>query len=246
MKAGAFRDAWGGWPIVAPLDVTGGQPFMVISPHPDDESLGVGGLIAASRQAHVDVRVVMVTDGARSHPTSKRFPRDRLVALRRDEASAAANALGLGEGSVTHLDLPDAEVPLSGPAFEAAVALMAAIADECRAASVFVTWGRDPHCDHEAAEAMARVLKAHRPDLVFWSYPIWGWHLDPETEVGRGTKNGRRVDVEPWLEAKRRAIAAHVSQMTDLIDDDPEGFRFSADQLAPFLRPIETVFEMDV
>ena len=244
MRVAAIHEAWRALPCATPGDVTGHRPFVVISPHPDDESLGLGGLIAASRQAGIDVRVVIVSDGSRSHPNSRRYPTERLVALRRDEADAAARHLGLAPGSVTHLDLPDAAVPLDGLAFDAAVAHLAAVADAAQAGAVFVTWAHDPHCDHEAAAAMARCLRDHRPNLAYWCYPIWGWHLDRSQEVDAPPPRGHRIDIAPWRAQKERAIAAHLSQMTDLIDDDPEGFRFTPDTLAPFLQPVETVFEM--
>ncbi len=244
MIARDVREAWRAMPLVPPETVTQGRPFVVISPHPDDESLGMGGIIAAARAAGIDVRVVIVSDGSRSHPNSSKFPRERLVALRYTEALEAARHLGLAANSVTYLDLPDAAVPTSGRAFDAAVVHLAAVADDCKATSVFVTWGHDPHCDHEAAVAMARCLRAHRPALAFWCYPIWGWHLEAEREIEDSPPRGFRVDIGPWLAAKTHAIAAHASQMTDLIDDDPEGFRFTPEKLAPFLQPVEVVFEM--
>lgn len=244
MKVGDLHEAWRALPLAAPEAITRGRPFVVISPHPDDESLGLGGLIAASREDGIDVRVVIVSDGSQSHPNSPTYPRDRLVALRRSEADAAGRQLGLATGSITHLDLPDAAVPNDGLAFDAAVAHLAAVADDAKAGAVFVTWGHDPHCDHEAAAAMARRLREHRPALAFWCYPIWGWHRDRDEEVEAPPPRGVRIDIAPWHPAKQRAIAAHASQMTDVIDDDPEGFRFTPDTLAPFLQTVETVFEM--
>lgn len=244
MKVAEIHAAWRAFPLVAPEVVTGGKPFVVISPHPDDESLGLGGLIAASCAAGVDVRVVVVSDGSQSHPNSRAFPRERLVALRRAETDAAAAALGLSATAVTHLDLPDAAVPMDGLAFEAAVAHLATVVDQIQAASVFVTWGFDPHCDHEAAAAMARHLREHRPGLATWCYPIWGWHREPDEILDTSVSPGFRIDIAPWRAGKERAIAAHASQMTDLIQDDPEGFRFTPETLAPFLAPVETVFEM--
>ncbi|MDX7951686.1 PIG-L family deacetylase [Lichenihabitans sp. Uapishka_5] len=244
MKAGDLHAAWRALPMATPWDITGGKPFVVISPHPDDESLGLGGLIAAARADGIDVRVVVVSDGAGSHPNSRRVPHDDLVVLRRTETDAAARALGLAPGSVTHLDLPDTAVPMDGLAFEAAVAHLASVVEACGAASCFVTWGHDPHCDHEAADAMARHLRRHRPALRYWSYPIWGWHLDAAETVAAPAPKGFRIDIAPWQAAKHQAIAAHASQMTALIDDDPEGFRFTDDTLAPFLQPVETVFEL--
>jgi hypothetical protein len=41
------------------------------------------------------------------------------------------------------------------------------------------------------------------------------------------------------LELKRRAIAAHASQYSGLITDDPRGFRLPADLLSVFEQPYE-------
>jgi hypothetical protein len=64
---------------------------------------------------------------------------------------------------------------------------------------------------------------------VTLEYAIWldefGRALDrpSETEVERVT-----FDIDPFLSRKRAAVAAHWSQTSDLIHDDPDGFRLSA------------------
>ena len=131
-----------------------------------------------------------------------------------------------------------------GPLFEGTLDRLAEIVDRARAKHVFVTWERDPHCDHEAAAAMARALRRRRPGLGLWFYPIWGWHLHAETPLAAPAPKGCRIDISPWLAAKHAAIRAHASQMTDLIDDDPGGFRFDERTLAPFLQPSEYYFEV--
>ncbi|MDQ0392971.1 PIG-L deacetylase family protein [Labrys monachus] len=224
--------------------MTGGLPFIVLSPHPDDESLGMGGLIASATARGQHAEIVVLTDGAGSHPASRCFPHDRLVALRKAETERAAAELGLPAGRVTHLDLPDTQAPSAGPLFEQAVDRILQLADRAGAGHVFVTWERDPHCDHEAAAAMARALRRRRPGLRLWFYPIWGWHLDPEAPLAASPPRGYRIDISPWLSAKHAAIGAHRSQMTDLIDDDPGGFRFDERTLAPFLQPNEYYFEV--
>ncbi len=244
MKVEAFLDALRAMPLAAPSAVTGGRPFVVLSPHPDDESLGTGGLIAAACGAGERAQVVILTDGSGSHPGSRAYGRDRLVALRRDEAERAAAHLGLPPGRLVHLGLPDTRAPTEGPLFDRAVDRIAAVLAEAGAATLFVTWRRDPHCDHEAADAMARALRRRDPGLKLWSYPIWGWHLDPAAEVDEPPPSGFRLDIAPWLPAKRAAVAAHASQMTDLIADDPQGFRFDERTIAPFTGPFEYVFEV--
>ena len=53
----------------------------------------------------------------------------------------------------------------------------------------------------------------------------------------------RTVDISDVRDAKRRALAAHVSQMTDLIDDDPTGFRLSPEFIERATGPVERYFE---
>ena len=81
---------------IADLDaITGGGTALVLAPHPDDESLGCGGLIAeACARGHPPV-VAVLTDGTMSHPSSPSHPAPRLKALREAEARAAVESLGL-------------------------------------------------------------------------------------------------------------------------------------------------------
>ena len=77
-------------------EIVGAAPLLVLAPHPDDESLGCGGLIAESCARGRDVHVAILTDGTGSHPSSPSYPAPRLRALRQREALAAVEALGLG------------------------------------------------------------------------------------------------------------------------------------------------------
>ena len=244
MTAGEFLAALTQLPLGSLQDLTASEPFVLLSPHPDDESLGAGGLIAASCAAGQRAEVVVITDGAGSHPHSKAYPPQRLIELRQAEIEAAGSLLGLTPDHVRHLGLPDTGAPSSGPAFEAAVKTIAELCLKVGARSLFVTWDGDPHCDHEATARMARAVRQQMPELKLWAYPIWGWHLNPALPLDRVPPTGFRLDILPWQAVKRSAIAAHVSQMTALIDDDPEGFRFTETTLAPFLGRFEYFIEV--
>ena len=55
-----------------PLDLKGLRRLIVVAAHPDDESLGAGGLIAEAAALGVPVTVVVATLGEASHPDSPR------------------------------------------------------------------------------------------------------------------------------------------------------------------------------
>jgi len=233
------------------ISVVGWGRTLVVSPHADDESLGCGGAIALLHGLGVGVSVVVLSDGTKSHPNSRRHPAGVLRALREAEAAEALAALGAGgppgaEGRLTFLGWPDAAVP--GPddeGFAVAVEQVAGLLRDWRAATILVPWRRDPHCDHRAGNAIARAAAATfgRPPR-FLEYPVWAYASpDPADAPGWGEGVAWRLDVGAVLARKRAAVAAHRSQTTGLIDDDPGGFRLSAAMLAHFDQPWEIYLE---
>ena len=78
----------GSWLPVSTLGSASEGGFVVVAPHPDDESLACGGLIAKACAENRPMRVVIVSDGAGSHPNSKACPPDRMRALREEETQA--------------------------------------------------------------------------------------------------------------------------------------------------------------
>jgi LmbE family N-acetylglucosaminyl deacetylase len=241
MKTSQFLKETRQLPVATRSEIVGDAPFVVLSPHPDDETLGLGGLIRQARDVGQRVIIVVLTDGAGSHTKSKTYPTPRLIALRKQEVLEAARILGLNAADLHHFDQPDAKAPLSGTVFEQATGDLSAIVRDSGARNLFVTWRHDPHCDHVAAAALCKATIALCPDVKLWEYPIWGWHLDPETEILTHGASGYRIDITSEKEIKAQAIAAHRSQMTDLIADDPEGFRFTPRTLAPFLGNYEYI-----
>ncbi len=238
MKADAFLAAAERLPFATLHDITRGGGVVVVAPHPDDESLGCGGLIAEAVAQGVAVRLIVVSDGVGSHAGSKLYPPLRLRALREAETIAAADALGLDAGCVTFLRLPDTAVPTSGPEAERARAAIVAAAHDCAAGAVCVTWRHDPHCDHAAAAALVDGTREALGATAIFAYPIWGWTLPADTTVGEPPA-GVRLDIALHVDSKKRAMEAHRSQTTDLIDDDPDGFRLEPAMLQRFARPFE-------
>lgn len=96
--------------------IRAGQTVLLVSPHPDDESLCCGGLLAGAVRAGAGVNVVWLTsgdgfelDGALLDRTLRpRVSATEKLGLRRmDEATAAAAALGIPASHLTFLGYPD-------------------------------------------------------------------------------------------------------------------------------------------
>ena len=231
---------------VASLAAFPHKRVLVVAPHPDDESLGCGGLIAMLAPTGTAFCFVFVTDGGASHLGSRTWPRERLTARRRDEAIEALRCLNIGDADITFLALPDAAMPAPGsPKWDKSVAQVAEIITEFNPALALLPWRRDPHCDHRASWRLTRdSLRLANAHPLILEYPIW---LDEFGEEGDRPRNDevRQVmfDVAAVLEAKRAAITAHLTQTTRLIDDDPNGFRLTEAVIKRLATPTETYYQ---
>ncbi|WOI56975.1 PIG-L family deacetylase [Palleronia sp. LCG004] len=200
----------------------GEAPLLVLAPHPDDESLGCGLLLAERWAQGRFTHVVCLTDGAASHPHSLLWPHARLAAVRHGELTEAVRRLGgTPARDVTWLGFPDAALHrLYGPGADLAHVLTG-LCDRLGVDTLLFPSPDDPHCDHQAgAEAAARV-GVWRTGLQLWHYPVWSrWSA---LEAGKDLP-GLRLDLPKRRDAKRRALAAHRSQMGLVVTDDPDGF----------------------
>ncbi|MBV9655145.1 MAG: PIG-L family deacetylase [Acetobacteraceae bacterium] len=213
-------------PVASYDTITGGGPVLVVAPHPDDESLGCGGLIARGCCLGRDLAVAVVTDGTGSHPRSRAYPAPRLRALRENEARAAVAALGLRADRLQFLGIRDTVSPhpdAEPDRFASAAERIAALARAIGAGAILAPWQHDPHGDHVSAHLLAAAA-AKQTGARHLSYPVWGWTLPPGHELPDAPLAGYRLDIRAELPRKRAAIAAHASQTTRLIADDPEGF----------------------
>src|SRR4051794_31090680 len=212
----SHHTAWRGLPG-ADLDaISGPGTCLVLAPHPDDESLGCGGLIAACCAAGRTPLVAILTDGAGSHPGSRTCPPARMRVVRQREAHQAATALKLPAKRLLFCQYSDTQAPRSGPHFDAAVQMLCRlVAHEPNCTAIVAPWEHDPHGDHEAAAHIAAAVAA-QSGIRHVAYPVWGWLLPDDAALPDAPPDGWRLDITPFLPAKRRAIAAHKSQFGEV------------------------------
>lgn len=214
------------------------RPLLVVAPHPDDESLGCGGLIMKATQLGGKIHIVIVTDGAKSHPRSRTHPQDRLRRLRRNEALEAAAALGVPADRVSFLDVPDGHAPHFGRAARAHGQRLTSLAREVGAKIILTSWNYDTHPDHVAAYKYA-CRAAHEVGAMLFSYPVWAWTLPLDTVVPNLRLQGFSIDIKPDMAMKRAAVMKHRSQTSPMIADDPSGFTLSDEHLDVMITPRE-------
>lgn len=239
MNAGEALRAMAVLPVAELGTLLGGADALVLAPHPDDESLGCGGLLAASAAQGGRPAVLILTDGAGSHPGSIRYPPGRLRELRAAEAREAVAVLGVAPERLAFMGLADTRAPTAGAAFEAAVEALGATLAQFDCGVLLAPWRHDPHCDHLAAHLIAAATAA-RAGVRHLAYPVWGWTLPESTALDGPAPSGWRLDVGAHAALKRRAVAAHRSQYAGLIDDDPAGFQLQPGFLARFEGRFET------
>ncbi|MBX3510161.1 MAG: PIG-L family deacetylase [Hyphomonadaceae bacterium] len=224
-------------------ELTGNGGVIVLAPHPDDETLGCGGLIASCVAASVPVHVIFLTDGRRSHLGSPHWSGARLAATRKGEAIRAVAALGLGAEHLTFLGQADATLLFDRSAQRRAAATILDVASACKCTSLFTTWVHDPHPDHVATALVAQHVCAVRPQIKLVSYPIWGRFLPDDVPLRDRNWRAVRLNVDRFLPAKREALFAHRTQTTPLIADALVGLGPSQRVQGEFLASDEVFLE---
>ncbi len=117
MRAGTDEPPWLGSTrlrTLPSLQISRPRHLVVVAPHPDDEVLGVGGLMQCMQHLGVEMAIVAVTDGEGSHPVAHALGVD-IASTRAMEATAALDRLGCGPVAVTRLGFPDGAVAAEIP-----------------------------------------------------------------------------------------------------------------------------------
>ena len=207
------------------------QSVLVFAPHPDDESLGCAGLLAKLRKLGKRIHVVVVSDGAKSHPQSVRFSEEDRIRIREQESIAAAKALGFRSDHISFLRYPDTSVPSEADPTEVvqeAVYRITNLINTFRPDQVLTCWRRDPHCDHRATNLLVhRAVAASdltlNQEVTIWEYPIWVWESKEQADLPRAEEGlWYAIDIRSELSAKQQSIHQHRSQIIPMyFDDDP-------------------------
>jgi LmbE family N-acetylglucosaminyl deacetylase len=207
-EGGTPAQAWLSADPLPPLDLGECAALVIIAPHPDDETLGLGATAAQLVSSGVDVRVVSVSDGGAAYPHAPASDRIRLETTRRNELHSATDVLGICRS--VSLGLPDGQLAdHEGRLTELLVEILAGATPGSWCAA---TWRGDGHPDHEAVGRAAAAACA-RTGAALLEYPVWMWHWAIPSDPAVPWYRARRVPLsQSALDRKRQAAQCFRSQ----------------------------------
>ncbi|KDO00443.1 MULTISPECIES: PIG-L deacetylase family protein [Pseudomonas] len=213
-----------------------GGRLVVVAPHPDDEVLGCGGVLAGMRGREQDLLLISVSDGEASHPDSRHWTSERLRQQRPRESADALRRLGLDLTRLSWLRLGLADGAVANHERWLAERLVQLLRASDR---VLTTWRLDGHCDHEAVgRACARACETVGARLI--EVPIWAWHWARPSDPRLPWQRAHKLFLDrAVLALKQQAVAAHTSQLQA---DEQTPPVLDREALARLLQPFELVF----
>jgi LmbE family N-acetylglucosaminyl deacetylase len=189
------------------------QRILVVAPHADDETLGVGGTIARRVAEGHDVHVAVVTGhGDDPHPLWPRSLWDRI----RGEARAAMDVLGVGANALHFEEIPAAMV--ADQPVHVVNRTIGAVVEKIEPDVLYVPFLYDLHKDHREvfhalSVAWRSSSKVGRKIAAVYCYEVQSethWNA-PYLEAGFVPNTW--VDIGAHVETKLRALACYASQI---------------------------------
>lgn len=188
-----------------------GSQLAIVAPHPDDEILGCGGLLAQlARRQDVSVGIITVTDGEASHPQSRAWTAHRLRRERGWESQLSLRRLGFSPRDLQWSRLRFADGKVARDETRLVDTLWQLLEGYTH---VITTWHADGHGDHEAV-GRASAVAAEAWGCQLYEVPVWAWRWAAADDSRLPWDRARRLALDAQaLARKQTAIQAHRSQL---------------------------------
>ncbi len=214
------------------------ETIVVFAPHPDDEIIGLGGLILRTLNRGGDVFICFLTSGENSNSYQDKIEIKRQRALLTNKV---LQHLNIPEANVFRLGIPDGQVPLSdNNEFYRSVHRIANILECVKPDAVYATAETDywPY-DHVACN---QLVKAAVNQISFkcdvWFYWVWTWyHLKPWQLFKLNFDNLFKIEIISELKEKEKLIDFYLVPVSP--NAYPWSGRLPKSMLYPFTKPFE-------
>lgn len=176
------------------LKIQSDKKILIVSPHPDDETIGAGGILALYGS---QCDVVLLTDGRFGNPNTTKYSEEDIVDLRHDEFVEVMDYFHVN--SYECLNIHDTKVSkgkkefrrINFPGYD----------------YVFVPNRSEDHVDHYATyKIVKRILTRKRMRSKIFEYEVWSPISNPNYYVNLNT----------LINSKLEAIKLYRSQLSCL------------------------------
>jgi N-acetylglucosamine malate deacetylase 1 len=172
-----------------------GERVIVFAPHPDDETLGMGGSLRILSDLGKKIKVVVLTRGEKAEPDATK--QDRHAEMRQKEALKAFKILGLTD--YEFLGFPDREIFSN---MDAVAKAMKTIVDDFNPDVLYSPSIVEIHPDHRAAAELSLSLCKDNPHIECLFY-----------EITVPVRPSLLVDVTKVFKYKKKAVKCYKSQL---------------------------------
>ena len=188
----------------------------VIAPHPDDESLACGGTIAQSIYAHIEVIIIVVSLGEKSHSQQSldiELRESDLKSSIKKECEAACEILGVKKEQIHFLNFPDGAIDsYESELIEQFKKLL--IIDENVETEVYFPHLLDQHLDHRIVSQM--VFQWYKS--VVTKPTLYMYFVYPHQLTLSLSKTLIKRDIRDVIDLKRKAIDTYRSQFSNYFE----------------------------
>lgn len=209
---------------------------VVISPHPDDETIAMGATIARKRDRGTPVALIVATDGRHSQD-SKIYSDEEVVAMRKTELLDAATVLGIEESEIYFMDEEDGNI--NDDLLEAKINEIIDSLDFTPEEIMSTSWF-DGHQDHQACARIAKNIATKR-GITLRCAPVYWWAQGPSRfhrehhsfanrQLGKFLdlkkaflERGYTVDSGEFRVVREHALKHYASQLTNLTGEESWG-----------------------
>lgn len=216
------------------------KSILLIAPHPDDEILGMGGMLLHSIKQGSKVHIVYFTDGEGSciWPDKEEIRLQRIALSER-----VCKNIGVDPLAITRLHLPDGAVPHQGQnGFVEAVNSIKQLIEKLKPDAVFAThpldyWPFDHvACAHIAKEAVNK--SKHKTQL--WYYWVWAWYnIRPWQLLKISYRKLQKIDISEQMPKKKTLMEVYLKAATP--DGKPWSGLLPKALLKAFEYPVEII-----
>lgn len=196
---------------------------LILAPHPDDETLGCGGLIARLCTEKKTPHIAILTGGGGSLRGRSDISETDVVKARRKLTLDSSKQLGLPEENIHFFDFKDGDIDTRP---ENEMSRLKELIDNLNPDNILVPHNGEGWPDHLAARQIGIELAPKGSTI--WEYCVWMWYYNVWNLDWKNAYVLRMTEKEH--SAKLRAVDAYVKPLA------PCGVPWSGVLPKPFLK----------